>query len=132
MQDLGTNETGVPVDYEFVEINDAFERITSLKREDIIGAKVSAVLPGIGNDPTDWIGKYGQVALTGEEQIFESYSASLEKWFHAGAYSPENGYFAVIIEDITERKQAGDLVKKRTLRGFLSNIKTVLNPYLYV
>ena len=33
------NKNGKPVDYVFLEINDAFEKLTGLKREDIIGKK---------------------------------------------------------------------------------------------
>ncbi len=41
------DEKGRPIDYVFLEINDAFGKLTGLKREDIIGKRVTEVLPGM-------------------------------------------------------------------------------------
>ena len=94
-----------PVDYVFLEVNKAFERLTGLKRDEIIGKKVTEVLPGIENDPADWIGVYGMVAVSGKPIRFENYSEKLKKWYSIYAYSPKKGYFAAIFEDITVRKE---------------------------
>ncbi len=100
-----TDENGVPVDYVFLEVNDAFERQTGLKREAIIGKRVSTVLPGIVSAEFDWIGFYGGVALHGEERKTEMpiNFQDRERWFSVSAYSPERGFFSVIFEDVTER-----------------------------
>ncbi len=82
------------IDYFFLEVNDAFEKLTGLKRGNIIGRRVTEVLPNIGHEPADWIGIYGRVALTGEPITFENYSENLGKWYSVSAYSPEKGYFA--------------------------------------
>ena len=100
-----TDEGGKPVDYVFLKANEAFERMTGLKREDIIGRRVTEVLPGIDRDKADWIGKYGKVALDGETIEFESYAETLGRWYSVSAYSPKKGYFATIFTDITERKR---------------------------
>lgn len=94
-----------PVDYIFLEINPAFELQTGLKRENVIGKKVTEVLPEIEKDPADWIGRYGKVALTGESISFENYSESIKKWYTVTASSPEKGYFIAVFEDIDERKK---------------------------
>lgn len=95
---------GIPSDYVFLEVNEAFERLTGLKRKGVIGKMVTQALPGIEKDPTDWIGKYGKVAMTGKPIHFESYSEQLGKWYSVAAFSPHRGYFAVTFSDITERK----------------------------
>jgi PAS domain S-box-containing protein len=100
------DEKGKPVDYVFLEVNDAFERLTGLKRKSILGKAVTQVLLGIENDPANWIGVYGKVALTGAPVRFENYAETLNRWFTVSAYSPEKGYFVAIFEDITERKTA--------------------------
>ena len=98
-----TDEQGHSVDYLFVEVNPAFERLTGLKAETVVGHRVMEVLPGT---EAHWIERYGKTALTGQPQSMEEYSKELGKYFNVQAYCPEAGYFAVIFSDITERKHA--------------------------
>jgi len=100
-----TDENDKPVDYIFLEVNDAFERLTGLKKTAVINKRVTEVLPGIENDPADWIGRYGKVALTGEVLRFEQHAEPLGKWYSVSSYSPMRQYFVAIFEDITERKR---------------------------
>ena len=99
------NRAGKPVDYVFLEVNHAFEKMMGLKRERIIGKRATEVLPGFEKDPADLIDVYGRVALTGEPVQFETCIESLNKWFRVSAYCSEKGSFVTLIEDITERKQ---------------------------
>lgn len=96
---------GKPCDYVFLEANESFEKLTGLKINSIIGKRATEVLPGIESDPTDWIGKYGNVALTGKPLQFESRSEQLDRWYSVSAFSPYKGFFAVTFSDITERKR---------------------------
>jgi PAS domain-containing protein len=73
------DKSGKSVDYVFLEVNGAFERMTGLKREKIIGKKVTEVLAGTAKDPADWIGLYGKVALTCEPIQFENFAEPLGK-----------------------------------------------------
>jgi PAS domain S-box-containing protein len=106
-------KTGKPIDYVFLEVNHAFEALTGLNREEIIGKKVTEVFKGIKNDPTDWIGVYGRVALTGEPVEFENFAAPLGKWYKISAYCPEKGYFVAMFEDITERKKSVEALARK-------------------
>jgi PAS domain S-box-containing protein len=126
-QQITVDTNGKPVDYIFLAANEAFEKLTGLKRRDIIGKKVTEVLPGIQKDPADWIGKYGRVALTGEPTQFENYAEPLKRWYSVSAYSPKKGYFAAIFEDITERKKAQEAIRESEQR-----FRSVLNNSLDV
>ncbi len=103
--------SGKPVDYIFVKVNQAFEQMTDLKREQIIGKKVTDVLVGIEKDPADWIGIYGKVALSGNPIQFENYAKPLDRWYKVSSFSPKKGYFVALFEDITERKKAEERLK---------------------
>jgi len=100
------DENNNPIDYLFLEVNKSFEGMTGLKADNIVGKRVREVFPGIENDPADWINKYGKVALTGEGFHFERFFQTLNKWFSIYAYCPKKDCFAVIFEDISERRRA--------------------------
>jgi len=106
LHEIALDEMGRPIDYVFLEVNAAFERMVGLRREEIIGKRVTEVLPGIESDPADWIGRYGRVALTGEEARFEQYAESLGKWYSVLAFRPRPGQFATVFQDVTERTLA--------------------------
>ena len=108
-----TDEEGRTGDYVFIEVNKAFEELTGLKRDKILGRRVTEILPGIENDPADWIGKYGEVAMTGESKRFENYSSELKKWFSVAVYSSRKNTFATIFQDITERKQIEQTLERK-------------------
>ncbi|OFZ23062.1 MAG: hypothetical protein A2202_08055 [Bdellovibrionales bacterium RIFOXYA1_FULL_36_14] len=94
-----------PVDYEFLEINEEFEKLTGLKAANILGKTIKSVQPDIVSGDFDWIKCYGQVALNVNQTEFEQYSLPLDKWFRVQAYSSKKYYFSTIFTDITKRIQ---------------------------
>ena len=95
------DDQGQPKDYRFLSANPSFERLTGLRRQEIVGKTVLEVLPD--TEPS-WINVYGKVAKTGESCMFEDYSRELGKHFEVTAYAPRQDHFAVVVADITERK----------------------------
>lgn len=102
------DHNGKPVDYRFLDVNKSFEILTGFRREDIIGKKVTEVLPKVEKY---WIETYGRVAITGEPCQFENYSDELGKYYCVSAYSPKKNQFAVIMSDITEKKIAEEEIQ---------------------
>ncbi|MDX9882387.1 MAG: PAS domain S-box protein [Prolixibacteraceae bacterium] len=119
------DDSGAPVDYRFIDVNPSYERLTGLKREDIIGKTVLEVLP---NTEKIWIEKYSRVVLSGEPVAFESYSLELDKYFSVLAYRNRPNQFAVIVEDISRRKQAEEELRKseEKYRQITENISDVV------
>jgi PAS domain S-box-containing protein len=103
VHELIRDDAGIPYDYRFLKVNPAFETITGLKADTVIGKTVRQVLPQV--EPV-WIERYGSVVTTGNPISFENYSKALDRHYQVIAYRPEPEHFAVIINDITARKQA--------------------------
>ena len=100
------DDNNLPVDHIFLDVNDAFEQMLGLSKKDIVGKKVTEVFLGVQDSDFDFIGEFGNVALTGETLHTEQYFAVMERWYSFSVYSPAKGYFAVVFEDITSRKMA--------------------------
>ena len=90
----------------YVEVNQAWEDLSGLKN--VVGRKLSEVLPGAIESKTPFIEKAAKVALTGQSERFESYSVYLKKWLSVSAYCPQKDHVIVVMDDITERKEAID------------------------
>ena len=98
------NDDGNPIDYLFLEANKEFERITGILKEDLIGKRVTEVVPDIMHQEFDWIATYSKVVEAKREISFEQYSEHFNKWFQVYAYSPQKDHFATLFFDITEKK----------------------------
>lgn len=120
-----TDESGVPVDYRFLDVNPMFERMTGLSRQEVVGRTVREVMPGIENDPADWIGQYGRVALQGEELHFDQFSESIGKWFGVVAFRTRPLQFCTVFDDITDRKTSELLLRES--RESLARAQEVAN-----
>jgi PAS domain S-box-containing protein len=91
---------GKAVDYRFLSVNPAFESLTGLSRESIVGRTVLEVLP---NTESYWIETGGHVAQTGEACRIENFSGELNKHFEVVFFRPRKGQFACVFHDITDR-----------------------------
>ena len=119
------DDRNVPVDYRFLEINPAFEKLTGLKREAVVGRRLSEILPD--EDPR-WVEFYGSVALTGQPIHFDQYSPALKNHYEVYAFSPAPRQFAVLFTNITDRKLAEEFAvsAKRKTEEALSLLNAAL------
>ena len=95
------DETGRPVDFQFREVNRAFEKLTRRSRQSVVGQRVRDVLP---NADPQWFETMVHVATTGEPVEFQRLASSIEMHLEAVAYRPVPGLVAVLFMDITQRK----------------------------
>ncbi len=103
-------ENDEPQDFIYLNVNRAFEELTGLNN--VVGKKVTEVIPGIRESNPELFEIYGRVALSGMPERFESHSESFGGWLSVSVYSPEKGYFIAVFDNITERKLAEEELKK--------------------
>ncbi|PRY16398.1 PAS domain S-box-containing protein [Pontibacter ummariensis] len=105
-QVLPANEAaGGKVDWQWLEVNPQFERLTGLSRDAVLGNTMRKLVPGLEET---WFTQYAKVAATGETITFEDYSPVLGRWFDVYVYAlgtPEERRVAVLFTNTTERKQ---------------------------
>ncbi|WP_161603323.1 PAS domain S-box protein [Blastopirellula marina] len=95
---------GKPVDYQFLELNPAFEKQTGLTNA--IGERMRELAP---DHEEKWFEIYGQVAQTGESTRFVHQAKALEgRWFDVYAFrvgGESSQRVALLFTDITQRRK---------------------------
>ncbi len=118
------DEQSHPVDLVCLEINDAFARITGLRKENVVGKTIKSVLPGIQKAHAKLFEISGRVALSNIPEKFEIFFKPLSLWVSVSLYSPKKGDVVIVFEDISERKKAEEklLSKERELTSIYTSV----------
>ena len=103
------------VSFRFVYINEAYERVTGVKNDDVRGKAVHEVWP---KTEPEWIKRYGEVAVTGVSQTLDMYHEPTGKHYHCNVYRPGDSQdrFCVVFEDSTEREQVEQALRASEAR----------------
>lgn len=104
------DEGGRPIDFVYLDVNESFVRLTGLK--DVVGKRATEVIPGIRESNPELFEIYGRVASTGQPEKFETYLKPLGIWFSIAVYSPKQDHFVAVFDNITQRKQAEEDLRK--------------------
>ena len=100
-----------PVDFVYFQVNDAFERITGLTRRQVIRKRATRV----EKTPPELFQACSRVSCSGKAEEIEVFYKLLNCWRRVSVYSPKRGYFALVFEDITERKKAEKALLEKQL-----------------
>jgi PAS domain S-box-containing protein len=95
---------GKPWDCQYVHVNDAYETVTGLKRDTIIGSTIRSLFPE--KDAETVITMYVNALREDRKTSQEIYFEPLDNWFSISVSGAQNDSFTVFVENITERKKA--------------------------
>jgi two-component system, cell cycle sensor histidine kinase and response regulator CckA len=111
LHELLHDPAGKPVDYRILDVNPAYEKITGLSREKVTGRLATEIY---GEEKAPYLERYVQVARTEQPERFETYYEKLDKYFLITAFATEEGKFATLFLDITDRKAAEEALKQQS------------------
>ncbi|MDR3652988.1 MAG: PAS domain S-box protein [Paludibacter sp.] len=107
-----------PLDYRIIDCNDAFTKITGIKKENAVGKLATEVYK---TESAPYLTEYSNVGMTGEPYEFNSFFAPMDKHFLISVISPKKNQFATITNDITEIQRIQEQVveKNKELENYL-------------
>ena len=98
-----------PQDFIYLAVNSAFETLTGLKN--VVGKRVTEVIPGIRETDPKMFEIYGRVARTGKPETIEIFVEALKMWFSISVYCPAPDNFVAVFDVITARKQTEEALQ---------------------
>jgi PAS domain S-box-containing protein len=105
--------SGKPDDYEFLDVNEAFEKLSGLKKAELINYKAGQIFTGNSEKYVqESFAIYSRVAVNGGESSFEYYSEYTEKWYQVYVFANGDFHFTTFFLDITENKKQIEQLKK--------------------
>lgn len=93
------DEEGKAINYSFLRINSAFERITKLKASEIEGKTVLEAIPKIDREMIDL---YNGIVKNHESKRYLQFSNTLGKYLDIKAFFLAGDYFISIVDDVTD------------------------------
>ncbi len=113
------DENGKPVDYILIDVNPAWERLTGMKREEVVGHRAKELF-GVVED--SWLEAFDTVMKTGKPMQFENYGAALDKYYSVSVWKTGENQVAFTAMDITEIKRAQKAIEEERTR-----LQTIIN-----
>ncbi|WP_035068263.1 PAS domain S-box protein [Nitratidesulfovibrio termitidis] len=115
------DENGQPRDYRFLDVNPAFEAMTGLSRDRVVGRTLLEVLPGIERR---WVDIYGRVVSSGESTAFEHRDRLTGRHWEVRAWRAGPNRFAVVFSDATRCRVMEDELRRSSAmqRAMIRNI----------
>ena len=110
MHEVVFDAAGQAVDYRFLDINAAFERLTGLRREQVLGRRATEVIPGL---EAGWVQRYGAVVTSGKPDHFEGHVGAWDRCYEVVAYPLEKPKLAVVFSEVTERVRSQEALRRR-------------------
>ncbi len=120
---------GVPIDYQILDANPAYSKLTEIPSSVAVGSLASELY---GPGPP-FLDIYAEVATTGVSQDFEIIWQPQNKTFHVSVFSLREDQFATVFADITARKRAEEALmssetRYRTLFESTHDANMTLSP----
>ena len=109
--EIVVDKNGQPIDYKIINANPSFEKMFGCKAVDVLGERWSYAVPETKHGLFNWLQTFSEKVIKDQSIDFEQQVSVDDKYYQISAYSPEKGYVAVLIADITESKRQEEQMK---------------------
>ena len=118
------NENHNPDDYLILDTNPFFITNTGLTREQIIGMRISELLPDFSKSHLKWSAEAQDESAACAELFINEHLNFRDKWYKVSAFSPKDGFVSIMFSDITEMKNAESTIRRQaytdSMTGFFN------------
>ncbi len=112
LQKLVFDHHGKVVDYEIIGVNQQYEKILGIKKDDVVGKLASEVY---NLSPPPYLHEYAAVVNSGTPFSFESFYKPMNKHFSISVSPWDKDGFATIFADITNRVMAEEELRQERM-----------------
>lgn len=117
------------VDLQIIFANKQTEVITNVPNDLLINNNFTDVFPRMFDSLFDWPKIFSETAMTNDSKIIEQYFVPFEKYLRFNIFGYNDGYFDIIITDLTEKKEIKRqiLVRDRQIKHLENELKSRAN-----
>lgn len=105
--------------FKLIDTNDSHEILTGLKKDEIMGKYFHEIHKNMEADNMD---KLYHTVKTGEPTRYERHQIQTSYYYEVIAYRPKKNQLAIIVNDITKRKQAEDRLQHLSYHDQLTQL----------
>ncbi|GAA0675855.1 PAS domain S-box-containing protein [Sphingomonas insulae] len=114
---------GRAIDWRYLEVNPAWERMTGSTREQALGRTIREIIPGIEDA---WITEFSDVVETGEPLSFLREVGVWSRWYEGRVFTLGGERFGCLFFDVTERRN--DAARRDALLALDERIRNLVDP----
>lgn len=99
------------LDFIYLDANEKFLDFAGKSREELLGKSILEVFPKTLSDNVDWKTLLQEVAFEGKTHKVDYFYEMPGRWYRISLFSPEKGFFAAMLTDISEEKRKDEALE---------------------
>lgn len=105
------NDNGEPEDYEFTQVNKAYETMLGIEAKDLIGKKFSQIYQSIKKNQKNWHVFHKNILAKYRKKQFEHYFFFTDKYYKVKLHHPKKDYILIALSDVSREIEETEKLK---------------------